>query len=183
MQTRRRSVRTSRALISTGLEPDHYMAALLAASLPHRATDADPRWAGSKRHFLYPRSAAGPIADYHFTLYMQMAFQFAFFLAAPKQILRLLRQNLLLLACLVLIFASVLWTENLGNTLRMGTEVVLLTLFVCYLRVRFSTQALMRLLIFDGVATAISSAVWPSHYPLMEYSPGMGEGVAGNLHA
>lgn len=126
-------------------------------------------------------AAAGPVADYHLTLYIQMGIQLALFLTVPGQILRLLFRNKAVLVAVILVFVSVIWSDNRGNTMRMGAEAALFTFFVCFLCIRFSPQRLMRLLIFMGIVTALLSAIMaialPSYGVFAGYGGGAWQGI------
>src|SRR5579862_2771810 len=114
---------------------------------------------------VYQGESAGSAADYHLSLYINMAIQAAFAVTAWRKIWATLKKNPLIVAGIALIFISALWSEAPGNSVRMGIEVGLCTSFACYLAVRFSTEQLMRLLIFMGVVSALGSIVFALALP------------------
>jgi exopolysaccharide production protein ExoQ len=126
-------------------------------------------------------AAAGDTSDYHLSLYILVSMQLVFFLSNAQKIIRQVRQNPVVLIQLVLVYASTIWSGNPGNTLRMGTELLLQTLFVTYLCVRFSTQRLMKLLVFMGTASALLSALFalalPSYGIFAGYGGGAWQGI------
>jgi exopolysaccharide production protein ExoQ len=141
-----------------------------------------PYFAGPARDAVFYKGqslSSGP--DYHPYLYINMAIQAAFAIAAPRKIWAVLKYNPLILGCLGLIFLSALWSEAPGNALRMGIEVSLCTFFASYLFVRFSTEQLMRLMIFMGAASALTSIVFafalPSYGIFAGYAGGAWKGI------
>ena len=125
----------------------------------------------------YQGESAGPGVDYHTYLYINMAMQAAFAVAARRKIWTVLKKNPLIVAGVVLIFISALWSEAPGNSLRMGVEVGLCTLFACYLSVRISTEQLMQLLMFMGVVSALASIVFAVALPSYGIFAGYGGGA------
>jgi O-antigen ligase len=126
-------------------------------------------------------AAAGPGTDYHPYLYSNMAIQAAFILSAFRGAFKVLKQNPLIPAGLIWLFASVLWSDAPGNTIRMGIEVSLCTLFACYLAIRISPEHLMRLLMFMGVVSAFGSILFvvalPSYGLFAGYAGGAWNGI------
>lgn len=122
-------------------------------------------------------AAAGPGTDYHASLYINMAFQAAFALSSVRAIWTTLRRNPLIALGPVLIFASALWSDSAGNTIRMGIEVCLCTFFTCYLSARMTTERLLRLLMLMGVASALLSALFALALPSYGIFAGYGGGA------
>lgn len=137
-----------------------------------------PYFAGPARDTaFYQGESAGSGADYHLYLYIAMATQAGFALAAVRKIWTALKENPLIIAGVVLIFISAIWSEEPGNSIRMGIEVCLCTLFACYLAVRMSTEQLMRLLMFMGVVSGLSSIVFALALPSYGIFAGYGGGA------
>jgi exopolysaccharide production protein ExoQ len=137
-----------------------------------------PYFAGPARDAsFYQGESAGSGADYHLYLYINMALQAGFAVAARRRIWAALRANPLVVAGVALIFISALWSDAPGNSLRMGVEVSLCTLFACYLAVRMSTEQLMRLLMFMGVMSALASIVFALALPSYGIFAGYGGGA------
>jgi exopolysaccharide production protein ExoQ len=137
-----------------------------------------PYFSGPARDAMfYSGESAGSGADYHAYLYINMAAQAAFAFAARRKIGAVLKENPLIIAGVVLVFLSALWSDAPGNSLRMGVEVCLCTLFACYLAVRMSTEHLMRLLMFMGVTSALLSIVFALALPSYGIFAGYGGGA------
>ena len=137
-----------------------------------------PYFAGPARDAaFYQGESAGSGADYHLYLYINMALQAAFAVAARRKIWAALRDNPLIVAGVALIFISALWSDSPGNSFRMGVEVSLCTLFACYLAVRISTEQLMRLLMFMGVVSALASIAFALALPSYGIFAGYGGGA------
>ena len=137
-----------------------------------------PYFAGPARDAaFYQGKSAGTGADYHLYLYINMALQAGFAVAAGRRIWAALRGNVLIVAGVALIFISALWSDAPGNSLRMGVEVSLCTMFACYLAIRTSTEHLMRLLMFMGVISALASIVFALALPSYGIFAGYGGGA------
>ena len=90
-------------------------------------------------------------------LYLNFAILAAFVAVGWPGIWIRLKQNLLLSATLSLALTSVLWTSSLKITVQMFVQISLCALFACYLSIRVSTQQLMQILMFMGVAASLLS--------------------------
>jgi exopolysaccharide production protein ExoQ len=121
-------------------------------------------------------------SDYHASLYVILAFQAAFAAFAHKAIWAKLKENPLVLAGLVLVLVSAVWSGSFSNTVHMGIEVCLATFFACYLIVRMSTERLMSLLMFMGIASSLLSILFalalPRYGIFAGYSGGAWQGIA-----
>jgi len=140
-----------------------------------------PYFAGPARDALsYEQgAAAGAGTDYHVTLYITLAFQAVFAVLAMRSIWVTLKRNPLITAGLVLILSSTLWSSAQGNTLRMGVEVCLCTLFACYLAVRMAPGRLMSFLMLMGGAASLLSILFVIALPSYGIFAGYG-GAAWN---
>jgi exopolysaccharide production protein ExoQ len=121
-------------------------------------------------------AAAGPGVDYHATLYLGMALEAVFAATALRSIGTVLKRNLLIPVGVGLVFLSSLWSASPGYPLRLGLQLMLATLFACYLSVRMSADRLMRLMMFLGAATALLSILFALALP----SYGIFAGYDGN---
>jgi exopolysaccharide production protein ExoQ len=74
-----------------------------------------------------------------------------------KPIWRAVVRNKLIMAGILFAGLSVIWSESKPMTLRSTIELTMTTLFAFYLSERFTTERLMRLLVFVGTAAAIVS--------------------------
>jgi exopolysaccharide production protein ExoQ len=117
-------------------------------------------------------AARGP----HNYLYVNLLFLLGFTLAGHRQVLQVLKRNLLIVAMLALSVCSALWSKSSATTLQMCIQVVLCTLFACYLSARLTAERLMQLLIFMGVASALLSIFFAVALP----SYGIFEGYGGD---
>ena len=140
-----------------------------------------PYFAGPARDALsYEQgAAAGAGTDYHVALYITLAFQAVFAVLAMRSIWATLKRNALITAGLVLILSSTLWSSAPGNTLRMGVEVCLCTLFACYLAARLAPDKLMSFLMLMGVAASLLSILFVIALPSYGIFAGYG-GAAWN---
>jgi O-antigen ligase len=88
---------------------------------------------------------------------LYVVFMVAFILVGHREIWRVAVNNRLLLLGPLLAALSVTWSESPLLTLRVAIELTMTTLFAFYLSERFSTEHLMKLLMFVGTVAAISS--------------------------
>jgi exopolysaccharide production protein ExoQ len=105
----------------------------------------------------------------------------AFILAGNRILWRVLVKNPLILGGILLAAVSALWSESPLITLRASAEVMLATLFACYLSAKMPTERLMRLLMFVGVvagvlSTALALAL-PQYGIFQGYGGGAWEGI------
>jgi O-antigen ligase len=91
----------------------------------------------------------------HVVLYY--ALMAAFIVTGYREIWRVMLNNKLLLAGPVFAALSAIWSEAPLLTLRTSFELTMTTLFAFYLCERFSTEQLMKLLMFVGTVAAILS--------------------------
>ncbi len=101
----------------------------------------------------------------HYYLYVDLLILAVFVFAGYRQVLSVIRKNWLIPAMLSLALCSALWSASFIITVQMFIEVGLCTLFACYLSARFTTERLMELIIFMGVAAAILSIVFSTALP------------------
>jgi exopolysaccharide production protein ExoQ len=94
---------------------------------------------------------------------------------------RVLADNRLILAALLLPFASCLWSSSVKVSLQMSIAVSSCSLFACYLTQRFTPQALMKLLMFMGLVSALLSTLFavalPSYGIFVGYQGGAWQGI------
>jgi exopolysaccharide production protein ExoQ len=83
----------------------------------------------------------------------------AFILAGHQEIWRVVVRNKLLLLAPLLATLSATWSASPAMTLRGAFELILTTLFAFYLSERFTTEHLMKLLMFSGTVAAIVSVL------------------------
>ena len=135
--------------------------------------------AASKTGFAKTAGTEG--AAFHIWLYSMLALQSAIVFPAWKSIRSRLRYHPLLIAVLVCMFASALWSSSPGNTVRIGIETALCAFFTLYLTVRLSPQRLMDLLIFMGVAASLLNLACalflPSYGVFSWYAGGAWQGI------
>ena len=112
----------------------------------------------------------------HNYLYVNLLFLLGFVLAGHRRILTALQRNPLIPAMLILTLVSALWSLSPDTTLRMCVQVGLCTLFACYLATRFTTEHLMQLIVFMGVASALLSILFVFLLPAY----GVFQGYGGN---
>lgn len=111
----------------------------------------------------------------HYYLYVDLLFLLGFVLAGYRQVWATLKRNPLILGMLALGVCSAFWSAVPAITLQMCIEVGLCTLFACYLSSRYTTDLLMQLLIFMGVAAALLNILFALALP----GYGIFEGYAG----
>ncbi len=138
-----------------------------------------PYFAGPARDatFYTQGAASGQGADYHASLYVILVMQTAFAISAKRKIWKVLKENPLILAGLLLVCVSLLWSGSAVNTIHMGVELSLCTMFACYLAVRMPTERLMSLLMFMGVAASALSIVFALAIPRYGIFAGYGGGA------
>jgi O-antigen ligase len=141
-----------------------------------------PYFAGPARAFQKELAVrAGDSAGFHASLYIILLIQALFAAAAKRKILTALKANPSVIAGLVLILISAFWSGSLVSTIHMWIEVSLCTLFACYLTVRITTERLMSLLMFMGVASSLLSIFFvvalPSYGVFAGYSGGAWQGI------
>jgi exopolysaccharide production protein ExoQ len=112
----------------------------------------------------------------HYYLYVNLLFLFGFVLAGHRQILAVLKKNMLIVAMLALGVCSALWSASPKITLQMCIEVGLCTFFGCFLATRYTTERLMRLLMFMGAIAALLSIFFALALP----NYGVFQGYAGH---
>jgi exopolysaccharide production protein ExoQ len=96
-------------------------------------------------------------------------------LAGHRQVWAVIKTNPLIAAVLAVAVGSALWSVSPTITLQMSIQVGLCTLFACFLSARYTTERLMQLLIFMGLASALLSVLFVFALP----SYGMLQGKAG----
>jgi exopolysaccharide production protein ExoQ len=111
----------------------------------------------------------------HYYLYVYLLFLLGFVLAGHRQVWAVIKKNPLIAAILVVAASSAFWSGSPIITLQMSIQVGLCTLFACYLSARYTTERLMQLLMFMGVAAALLSVLFALALP----SYGMLQGKAG----
>ena len=117
----------------------------------------------------------------HYTLYVYLLFLLGFVLVGYRQVWVVVKRNLLIPAMLALAVCSALWSGSPVITLQMCIQVGLCTLFACYLSARCTTERLMQLLIFMGVAAALLSILFalvlPTYGIFQGYAGGAWQGI------
>jgi exopolysaccharide production protein ExoQ len=117
----------------------------------------------------------------HYYLYVNFLFLLGFVLAGYRQVWSKLRTNPLLLAMLTLAVLSTFWSATPTVTLQMCIQVGTCTLFACYLSARYTTEHLMRLLIFMGAAAALLTILFvlalPAYGLFQGYAGGAWQGI------
>ena len=123
---------------------------------------------------------AGARASHNY-IYVNLALLFGFVFAGHSQIWDTLKKNRLIIVSLVLAVCSAMWSASPTITLQMCVEVGLCTLFACYLSTRYTTERLMELVVFMGVASALLSILFalalPSYGIFQGYSGGAWQGI------
>ena len=123
----------------------------------------------------------------HYYLFVNLFFLLGFVIAGHRQVWTVAKDNPMILAMLSLAVISSLWSASPIVTLEMCIEVGLCTLFACYLSARFTTEHLMRLLIFMGVAGALLSIFFalalPSYGIFQGYAGGAWQGICKHKNA
>jgi O-antigen ligase len=126
-------------------------------------------------------AAAGGFADYHATLYVVLAFQLVYVVRHARKLYPLLLRNRILIACLLLPLVSVLWSGNIGNSIRLSIEADACLLFAACLYVVFPSRRLQQFIIFIGVCAALLSAfaaiALPRYGIFVEYAGGAWQGI------
>ncbi len=121
----------------------------------------------------------------HVVLYY--AFMAAFILTGYREIWRVMLNNKLLLVGPLLAALSAIWSEAPLLTLRTSFELTMTTLFAFYLCERFSTEQLMKLLMFVGTVAAILSVLLalllPQYGVYHRDSSGAWEGIFNHKNA
>jgi exopolysaccharide production protein ExoQ len=84
---------------------------------------------------------------------------------AFKEIWRVAIRNKLIIMGILYAGLSVVWSESKLLTVRGMIELAMTTFFAFYLSERFTTERLMRLLVFVGVVTGVSSIVLVLFFP------------------
>ena len=117
----------------------------------------------------------------HYYLYVNLLFLLGFVLAGYLQVWSKLRSNPLILAMLTLAALSAFWSATPTVTLQMCIPVGLCTLFACYLSARYTTERLMQLLVFMGVAAALLTILFvlalPAYGLFQGYAGGAWQGI------
>jgi exopolysaccharide production protein ExoQ len=123
----------------------------------------------------------------HDYLYVNLMFLLGFVLAGHRQVWNTLKGNTLIPAMLTLAVCSALWSASPIITLQMTIQVGLCTLFACYLSARYTTERLMQLLIFMGVASALLSIFFalalPAYGIFQGYDGGAWEGISNHKNS
>jgi exopolysaccharide production protein ExoQ len=126
-------------------------------------------------------AAMGGGTDSHFTLVVNLLCLLGFSLAGYRQALTILKRNPVIVAMLALAMCSALWSTSPQITVQMSIEVSLCAFFACYLSTRFTTEHLMQLLIFMGVASALLCIFFalalPSYGVFQGYEGGAWQGI------
>jgi exopolysaccharide production protein ExoQ len=90
----------------------------------------------------------------HVYWYIYLLSLLGFVLAGHRMVWQVIKRNPLIFAILALAVCSALWSSSPQITLQMSIQVGLCTLFACYLSARYTSERLMQLLIFMGVASS-----------------------------
>jgi O-antigen ligase len=115
-------------------------------------------------------AAMGGARGSHYYLYVYLLFLLGFVLAGHRQVWAVIKMNPLIAAVLAVAVSSAFWSGSPIVTLQMSIQVGLCTLFAWY-----TTERLMQLLIFMGIASALLSVLFALALP----SYGMLQGKAG----
>ena len=123
---------------------------------------------------------AGPGGS-HSTLIVNLLFLLGFGLAGYRQALGTLKRNPPIPAMFALAVCSALWSPSPQITIQMSIQTGLCAFFACYLSSRFTTEHLMQLLIFMGVASASLSIFFalalPGYGVFQGYEGGAWQGI------
>jgi exopolysaccharide production protein ExoQ len=116
------------------------------------------------------------------------AFMTGLMFAGRTEIIRAVtKHSFIVLSGPILAAASTLWSGSPLLTLRYSLDLALATAFACYLSERFSSEHLMRLLIFVGTAAAalsIGLALFlPSYGMFQRYDGGAWQGIFSHKNA
>ncbi len=126
-------------------------------------------------------AAMGGGNDAHLTLVVNLLCLLGFGLVGYRETLTTLKRNPLIPAMLALAACSALWSPAPQVTIQMSLEVSLCVLFACYLSNRFTTEHLMQILIFMGVAAGLLSIFFalalPSYGVFQGYEGGAWQGI------
>jgi exopolysaccharide production protein ExoQ len=126
-------------------------------------------------------AAMGGPGGSHLTLIVNLLFLLGFGLAGYRETLSILKRNAVIPAMLALAVCSALWSASAQITIQMSIQVGLCALFACYLSTRFTTEHLMQLLIFMGVASALLSIFFalalPAYGVFQGYEGGAWQGI------
>jgi exopolysaccharide production protein ExoQ len=88
-------------------------------------------------------------------LYLHIFVFFSFVVSGYREVWEVVRRNLAIPLMLILAVASARWSASAQITLQMCIQVGLCTLFACYLSARYTTERLMQLMMFMGVASGL----------------------------
>ena len=128
-------------------------------------------------------AARGP----HQYLYVNLFLLFSFAALGYREIWAVLKKNPLLPTLLGLAVCSAMWSLSADTTLRMCLQMGLCTFFACYLATRFTTERLMELLIFMGVASALLSIFFalalPSYGIFQGYGHNAWQGISNHKNS
>ncbi len=113
----------------------------------------------------------------HYYLYVNLLFLAGFVAAGHRQIWTIVKRNWLLIVMMVLAVCSAMWSASPQITLQMCIEVGLCTLFACYLSTRYTTEHLMELMVFMGVASGLLSILFALALPSFGVFQGYGGGA------
>jgi exopolysaccharide production protein ExoQ len=126
-------------------------------------------------------AAMAAVRGTHYYVYLDTLYFLSFVVAGYRQILLVLRQNALILATLLLAAGSAMWSASPIVTVEMSFKVGICALFACYLSTRLSTEQLMDLLMFMGLASAGLSILFvlalPSYGLFAGYAGGAWQGI------
>jgi exopolysaccharide production protein ExoQ len=125
--------------------------------------------------------ALGGAHESHVYTYVDFFFLLGFTLACARQTWNVAIKNKALLGLMCLAVISVLWSTAKQTTFQVSIKVWVGSLFACYLATRFTSQWLMRFLIFMGVVTALGSILFavaiPSYGVFAGYAGGAWQGI------
>jgi exopolysaccharide production protein ExoQ len=132
-------------------------------------------------------SAAGGASSSHMFQYVYLAILLGFVVSGYRQVLSVLKKNPLICAILGFALCSTLWSSAPNLTIQMCLKVSLCSLFACYLSARYTTERLMRLMVFMGVPAALLSILFavalPSYGIFQGYSGGAWQGICQHKNA
>lgn len=117
----------------------------------------------------------------HLHLYVYMLFLLGFVLAGHRRVWATVKNNLVVLAMLIVAACSAFWSVAPVITLQMTIQVGLCTLFACYISSRYTIERLMQLFVFMGVASALLSILFvialPAYGVFQGYAGGAWQGI------
>jgi exopolysaccharide production protein ExoQ len=120
-------------------------------------------------------------SNYHAALYVHLLFLFCFAITGRRKVQQALKDNPGLPLSLALAAGSALWSASAQISLQMSIEVSLSTFFACYISYRYRPAALMKLVLFMGVAASALSIAFalllPSHGIFAGYGGGAWQGI------